>query len=49
MHFVCQPAHIAGCKTVVLATPPSHDGSICKVFVLSICLVLMKFLGGDPC
>eukprot|EP00262_Sarcandra_glabra_P017187 TRINITY_DN5806_c1_g1_i1.p1 TRINITY_DN5806_c1_g1~~TRINITY_DN5806_c1_g1_i1.p1 ORF type:complete len:487 (+),score=91.01 TRINITY_DN5806_c1_g1_i1:113-1573(+) len=24
------PAQIAGCKTVVLATPPSHDGSICK-------------------
>ncbi|XP_042502578.1 histidinol dehydrogenase, chloroplastic isoform X2 [Macadamia integrifolia] len=24
------PAHIAGCKTVVLATPPGHDGSICK-------------------
>ncbi|XP_062096834.1 histidinol dehydrogenase, chloroplastic isoform X2 [Humulus lupulus] len=24
------PAKIAGCKTVVLATPPSHDGSICK-------------------
>ncbi|CAI0429230.1 unnamed protein product [Linum tenue] len=25
------PAQIAGCKTVVLATPPSQDGSICKV------------------
>ncbi|KAI4331309.1 hypothetical protein MLD38_029504 [Melastoma candidum] len=25
------PAQIAGCKTVVLATPPSRDGSICKV------------------
>ncbi|KAF7016396.1 hypothetical protein CFC21_030016 [Triticum aestivum] len=24
------PAQIAGCKTVVLATPPSCDGSICK-------------------
>lgn len=24
------PAQIAGCKTVVLATPPSQDGSICK-------------------
>ncbi|CAL9086738.1 histidinol dehydrogenase, chloroplastic-like isoform X1 [Musa acuminata AAA Group] len=24
------PAHIAGCKTIVLATPPSRDGSICK-------------------
>ncbi|GAB4836515.1 Histidinol dehydrogenase, chloroplastic [Ancistrocladus abbreviatus] len=24
------PAKIAGCKTVVLATPPSQDGSICK-------------------
>ncbi|KAE7997433.1 hypothetical protein FH972_002071 [Carpinus fangiana] len=24
------PAQIAGCKTVVLATPPSHDGNICK-------------------
>ncbi|KAK9743292.1 hypothetical protein RND81_03G229800 [Saponaria officinalis] len=24
------PAKIAGCKTVVLATPPSKDGSICK-------------------
>ncbi|XXG68428.1 hypothetical protein AAC387_Pa06g1517 [Persea americana] len=24
------PAQIAGCKTVVLATPPSLDGSICK-------------------
>ncbi|KAF6175339.1 hypothetical protein GIB67_021844 [Kingdonia uniflora] len=24
------PAQIAGCKTVVLATPPSRDGSICK-------------------
>ncbi|KAK9096231.1 hypothetical protein Sjap_021728 [Stephania japonica] len=24
------PAQIAGCKTVVLATPPSEDGSICK-------------------
>nr|DAD43088.1 TPA_asm: hypothetical protein HUJ06_001318 [Nelumbo nucifera] len=24
------PAQIAGCKTVVLATPPSHDGTICK-------------------
>ncbi|GAV63081.1 Histidinol_dh domain-containing protein [Cephalotus follicularis] len=24
------PAQIAGCKTVVLATPPSKDGSICK-------------------
>ncbi|XP_043698736.1 histidinol dehydrogenase, chloroplastic [Telopea speciosissima] len=24
------PAHIAGCKTVVLATPPGHNGSICK-------------------
>ncbi|KAJ1293320.1 hypothetical protein BS78_01G058900 [Paspalum vaginatum] len=24
------PAQIAGCKTIVLATPPSHDGSICK-------------------
>ena len=27
----CQPAQIAGCKTIVLATPPSRDGSICKV------------------
>ncbi|XP_065023754.1 histidinol dehydrogenase, chloroplastic-like isoform X3 [Musa acuminata AAA Group] len=25
------PTHIAGCKTIVLATPPSRDGSICKV------------------
>ncbi|XP_027114302.1 histidinol dehydrogenase, chloroplastic-like isoform X5 [Coffea arabica] len=24
------PAQIAGCKTVVLATPPARDGSICK-------------------
>ncbi|KAL0464217.1 UNVERIFIED_CONTAM: Histidinol dehydrogenase, chloroplastic [Sesamum latifolium] len=24
------PAQIAGCKTVVLATPPAEDGSICK-------------------
>ncbi|KAJ8758766.1 hypothetical protein K2173_000487 [Erythroxylum novogranatense] len=24
------PAQIAGCKIIVLATPPSHDGSICK-------------------
>ncbi|TQE12048.1 hypothetical protein C1H46_002442 [Malus baccata] len=24
------PAQIAGCKTVVLATPPSQDGTICK-------------------
>ncbi|KAH0454718.1 hypothetical protein IEQ34_016642 [Dendrobium chrysotoxum] len=24
------PAHIAGCKTIVLATPPSSDGTICK-------------------
>ncbi|KAF8042327.1 hypothetical protein BT93_A0829 [Corymbia citriodora subsp. variegata] len=24
------PAQIAGCRTVVLATPPSQDGSICK-------------------
>ncbi|KAG0496267.1 hypothetical protein HPP92_000958 [Vanilla planifolia] len=24
------PAQIAGCKTIVLATPPSTDGSICK-------------------
>ncbi|XP_031405305.1 histidinol dehydrogenase, chloroplastic isoform X1 [Punica granatum] len=24
------PAQIAGCKTVVLATPPGRDGSICK-------------------
>ncbi|KAH7849945.1 hypothetical protein Vadar_025391 [Vaccinium darrowii] len=24
------PAQIAGCKTVVLATPPNQDGSICK-------------------
>ncbi|CAN1839061.1 Histidinol dehydrogenase, chloroplastic [Linum perenne] len=24
------PAQIAGCQTVVLATPPSQDGSICK-------------------
>lgn len=24
------PAQIAGCKTVVLATPPASDGSICK-------------------
>lgn len=24
------PAKLAGCKTVVLATPPSQDGSICK-------------------
>ncbi|XP_020575081.1 histidinol dehydrogenase, chloroplastic [Phalaenopsis equestris] len=24
------PAHIAGCKTIVLATPPSRDGTICK-------------------
>ncbi|RZC68216.1 hypothetical protein C5167_031469 [Papaver somniferum] len=25
------PAQIAGCKSVVLATPPGKDGSICKV------------------
>ncbi|XP_066366387.1 histidinol dehydrogenase, chloroplastic-like isoform X2 [Miscanthus floridulus] len=25
-----KPAQIAGCKTIVLATPPSRDGSICK-------------------
>lgn len=31
--FLIQPAQIAGCKTVVLATPPGQDGSICKVFV----------------
>lgn len=24
------PAQIAGCKTVVLATPPASDGSVCK-------------------
>ncbi|KAK4768289.1 hypothetical protein SAY87_003430 [Trapa incisa] len=24
------PAQIAGCKTIVLATPPCHDGGICK-------------------
>ncbi|XP_010520324.1 PREDICTED: histidinol dehydrogenase, chloroplastic [Tarenaya hassleriana] len=24
------PAQIAGCKTVVLATPPAQDGSVCK-------------------
>ncbi|XP_042453834.1 histidinol dehydrogenase, chloroplastic-like [Zingiber officinale] len=24
------PAQIAGCKTIVLATPPGRDGSICK-------------------
>ncbi|ONK65204.1 uncharacterized protein A4U43_C07F34750 [Asparagus officinalis] len=24
------PAKIAGCKTIVLATPPSSDGSVCK-------------------
>ncbi|GAA0152086.1 dehydrogenase [Lithospermum erythrorhizon] len=24
------PAQIAGCKTIVLATPPAKDGSICK-------------------
>ncbi|KAL0397361.1 UNVERIFIED_CONTAM: Phospholipid-transporting ATPase 1, partial [Sesamum calycinum] len=24
------PAQIAGCKTIVLATPPAEDGSICK-------------------
>ncbi|XP_006851840.2 histidinol dehydrogenase, chloroplastic isoform X2 [Amborella trichopoda] len=24
------PAQIAGCKTIILATPPLHDGSICK-------------------
>ncbi|KAK1289947.1 hypothetical protein QJS10_CPB18g01336 [Acorus calamus] len=24
------PAQIAGCKTIVLATPPASDGSICK-------------------
>ncbi|XP_012849897.1 PREDICTED: histidinol dehydrogenase, chloroplastic-like [Erythranthe guttata] len=24
------PAQIAGCKTIVLATPPAQDGSICK-------------------
>ncbi|XP_072971320.1 histidinol dehydrogenase, chloroplastic-like [Typha angustifolia] len=29
-HAPSQPAQIAGCKTVVLATPPSRDGSICK-------------------
>ncbi|CAN6454451.1 unnamed protein product [Victoria cruziana] len=27
------PAQIAGCKTIVLATPPSRDGSICKEVV----------------
>ncbi|KAK1315453.1 hypothetical protein QJS10_CPA06g00541 [Acorus calamus] len=25
-----KPAQIAGCKTIVLATPPASDGSICK-------------------
>lgn len=29
-----QPAQIAGCKTIVLATPPAQDGSICKVIGL---------------
>lgn len=34
--FYChQPAQIAGCGTVVLATPPSQDGSICKVFAFA--------------
>ncbi|CAN6454452.1 unnamed protein product [Victoria cruziana] len=28
-----KPAQIAGCKTIVLATPPSRDGSICKEVV----------------
>ncbi|CAJ1935879.1 unnamed protein product [Sphenostylis stenocarpa] len=27
------PAQIAGCKTVVLATPPAQDGTICKEIV----------------
>ncbi|XP_073274639.1 histidinol dehydrogenase, chloroplastic isoform X1 [Primulina huaijiensis] len=27
------PAQIAGCKTIVLATPPAQDGSICKEVV----------------
>ncbi|XP_027917529.1 histidinol dehydrogenase, chloroplastic-like [Vigna unguiculata] len=27
------PAQIAGCKTVVLATPPAQDGTICKEVV----------------
>lgn len=31
-----QPAQIAGCGTVVLATPPSQDGSICKVSSLPL-------------
>jgi hypothetical protein len=26
-----QPAQIAGCKTVVIATPPRKDGSLCPV------------------
>lgn len=29
--LVMQPAQIAGCKTVVVATPPRPDGSICPV------------------
>lgn len=33
VYYSVQPAQIAGCKTVVLATPPTSDGSICKVFV----------------
>ncbi|XP_075501992.1 histidinol dehydrogenase, chloroplastic isoform X2 [Primulina tabacum] len=27
------PAQIAGCKTIVLATPPAQDGSVCKEVV----------------
>lgn len=37
---VFQPAQIAGCKTVVLATPPSQDGSICKVFSQTYWIIL---------
>lgn len=40
-----QPAQIAGCGTVVLATPPSQDGSICKVFDLHLHASVYPVLG----
>lgn len=42
-----KPAQIAGCKTVVLATPPTKDGSICKVFVFSKYLQTLLVNVGD--
>lgn len=37
-----QPAQIAGCKTIVLATPPGRDGSICKVLDIIVILIFIK-------